>query len=93
MADGKGHMVPPKRGLRTRLEYIAMKRRILIALSTCLCAGCNTMTIKHEIPPIYATVDVNIRIQRELADFFDFEENRSETETQPHSEARKGDRT
>jgi len=43
-------------------------------------SGCALFKVRHEIAPIYATVDVNIRIQRELADVFDFEESRGGNE-------------
>ncbi len=40
-------------------------------------SGCGpTLTIKHEVAPIYLTVDVNIKVQKELEEFFDFEESR-----------------
>ncbi len=40
-------------------------------------SGCGpTLTIKHEVAPIYLTVDINIRVQKELEKFFDFEESR-----------------
>ncbi len=35
-----------------------------------------TLTIKHEVAPIYLTVDINIKVQKELEEFFDFEESR-----------------
>lgn len=49
---------------------------ILLAVGT-LAAGCGTVTVKHEVEPIFVTVDVNIRIQEQLEDFFDYEQNRS----------------
>ncbi len=40
-------------------------------------SGCGpTLTIKHEVAPIYLTVDINIKVQKELEEFFDFEESR-----------------
>ncbi len=40
-------------------------------------SGCGpTVTIKHEVSPIYLTIDINIKIQEELEDFFSFEESR-----------------
>lgn len=42
--------------------------------------GCSpTVRVKHEVEPIFITVDVNIKIQKELEGFFDFEEQ-SETQ-------------
>ncbi|MGH7492854.1 MAG: hypothetical protein ACREOO_10720 [bacterium] len=33
-----------------------------------------TVKVKHEVAPIFITVDVNIKVQKELEDFFNFEE-------------------
>lgn len=44
----------------------------------CMLSGCGpTVTIKHEVEPIYLTIDINIRIQEELEDFFAFEKPRN----------------
>ncbi len=32
-----------------------------------------TVKVKHEVAPIFITVDVNIKVQKELESFFDFE--------------------
>ena len=37
-----------------------------------------TLTIKHEVAPIYLTVDINIKVQKELEEFFDFEKTRDD---------------
>ena len=43
----------------------------LFLLGGALTGGCG-MTIRHTVPePIHITVDVNIRVQEELKDFFD----------------------
>ena len=45
--------------------------------------GCSpTVTVKHEVAPIYITMDVNIKVQKELEDFFDFEDVPVEEENQ-----------
>lgn len=47
--------------------------------------GCSpTVKVKHEVEPIYITVDVNIKVQKELDSFFDFEDEpaKSSEETQ-----------
>jgi hypothetical protein len=31
-----------------------------------------TVKVKHEVAPIFITVDVNIKVQKELEDFFQF---------------------
>ena len=33
-----------------------------------------TVKVKHEVAPIFITVDVNIKVQKELENFFDFED-------------------
>lgn len=41
-----------------------------------LAAACITHTVKSDpiaIQPIHITMDINLRVQRELDDFFDFE--------------------
>ena len=46
-------------------------------------AGCGSVTVKHEVEPIYITVDINVRVQQELNDFFDFEEESDAKNEQP----------
>jgi hypothetical protein len=44
--------------------------------------ACTTHTVKVEpveVKPIKVTVDVNIKVDRQLDDFFDFEEEATET--------------
>jgi hypothetical protein len=50
---------------------------LILAMSVWGTAGC-LFTVKHEIEPIYATLNINLRIQRELEDVFDYEESRAE---------------
>lgn len=51
---------------------------ICVVCLICTVSGCGpTVTVKHEIAPIYLTIDINIKIQKELEDFFAFEEARS----------------
>ena len=37
-------------------------------------AGCGTITVKHQVEPIYITMDVNIKVEKQLNEFFDFED-------------------
>ncbi len=37
-------------------------------------AGCWTITVKHKVDPIYITMDVNVKAEKQLNDFFDYEE-------------------
>jgi hypothetical protein len=40
-----------------------------------LAGGCGpTVTVEHKVEPIHITMDVNIRIDRELDKYFDFED-------------------
>lgn len=53
--------------------------KISVLCGLMLAAGCNpTMTIKHEVEPIDITI--NIKVDRELDSFFDFED---EAEVEP----------
>jgi hypothetical protein len=53
-------------------------------------AGCGpTVTIKHEVEPILLTVNVNIRVEKELEEFFDFEKSRDEKAEAGKGEAKK----
>jgi len=56
-----------------------------VALAAVL-AGCAPVTVKHEVEPIYVTVDVNIRVQKRLQEFFDYEEDRSPEDAVPPTE-------
>lgn len=43
------------------------------ALFACLASGCRTVTVEHQVKapePIYIKIDINVRIQKELDDFF-----------------------
>lgn len=54
----------------------------LLAACTCL-PGCISHQVSVdpiEVKPIHVTVDVNVRVQRELDKYFDFE---TATETEP----------
>ena len=60
-----------------------MRDMLMRILTLCIMlgsAGC-AFTVKHEIPPIYATVNVNLRIQRELENVFDYEDSRAVANT------------
>lgn len=54
----------------------AMRAGSLSALAV-LAAGCITHNVESkpiEIKPIHITMDINLRVQRELDEFFDFED-------------------
>ncbi len=50
---------------------------LILPILAATLGGCATVKVKHELPPIYATVDVNIRIQEQLQQVFDYEEPRT----------------
>ncbi len=57
-----------------------MRKTMLAGLATIMAmivTGCG-VTVEHKVEPIYITVDVNIRIQRELEKVFEFEKARGE---------------
>jgi len=45
-------------------------RRALILLLL-VCGGCLSIKTEHEIKPIHITMDVNLRVQKDLDTFFD----------------------
>ncbi|WAC07720.1 MAG: hypothetical protein OS130_00530 [Thermodesulfobacteriota bacterium] len=36
--------------------------------------GCWNITVKHQVEPIYITMNVNVKVEKQLNDFFDFED-------------------
>ena len=36
--------------------------------------GCWNITVKHQVEPIYITMDVNVKVEKQLDEFFDFED-------------------
>jgi hypothetical protein len=56
------------RAMRTR--YAAGGAVLLFVLTACT----PTVRVKHEVEPIHVTVDVYVKVQRELEKFFQFEE-------------------
>ena len=51
-----------------------MRRAVLLGLLVMASSCSHTVTVKHEVEPIFITVQVNIQVQKQLDDFFDFEE-------------------
>ena len=61
-----------ERGCGVKILLIACGLALVFVIS-----GCGpTVTVKHEVAPIYMTIDINIKVQKELEDFFAFEESR-----------------
>ncbi len=57
----------------------------LLALS--VLSGCFTIRTEHEVKPIHITVDVNLKVQRELDDVFSDLDAASETLQAPDPDA------
>jgi hypothetical protein len=60
-----------------------MKRRALLVVPalTLLCAGC----LNVKVQPIHVVVDVNVKVERALDDFFGDLDKKSATLNLPHS--------
>lgn len=65
------------------IHVFPMKRRLifLLALSAALCGGC--LSVKVE--PIHMTLDVNVKVDRALDDFFGDLDQKSSTLNTPKS--------
>lgn len=64
-----------------------MKKTILVA-GLLIAAGCNTthkVEMTHKVEPIYMTVDINIRVDKQLDKFFEDIETPGTPATQPAS--------
>lgn len=46
-----------------------MLTALLLASSSSLVDGCISVKTEHEIKPIHITMDVNLKVQKELEDF------------------------
>ncbi len=53
--------------------------------------SCAKVEVTHKVEPIHLTVDINIRIDRQLDDFFSFEQQVARPGTQPAGDARSGE--
>lgn len=59
-----------------------MTRNTFLAAAVPALVACSpTMTVKHEVAPIHITVDVNVKVQEELDEFFDFEDRIMESDS------------
>jgi len=52
-------------------------------------AGCWTLTVRHKIDPIYITMDVNVKAEKQLNEFFDFEDQRDSSGTPANTTRKK----
>ena len=54
------------------------------AILSVVAAGCTpTVKVKHEVEPIHVTADINIRVDRQLEDFFAYQDQQHNASTQP----------
>jgi predicted transcriptional regulator len=60
----------------------AMRSIVLSTLWLLVMSCSHTLTVKHQVEPIFITVQVNIKVQEELNDFFDFEEEIEGTDSE-----------
>jgi hypothetical protein len=52
-----------------------------LAVLACSCIEHRVQSAPIEIKPIHITMDINLRVQRELDEFFDFEKSATATPT------------
>lgn len=54
-----------------------MRTNVMMALLACtvvgLAPGCLSIKTEHEIKPIHITMDVNLKVQKELEDFLNLD--------------------
>jgi hypothetical protein len=61
-------MTPKEAELRRLIVIAALAGGFLLPACT------HTVKVEHDVKPIHLTVDINLKVQRELEDFFDFED-------------------
>ncbi len=54
-----------------------LRRAVTLVLLAAIWGCSHTVNVKHQVEPIYITVQVNIQVQKELDSFFDFEDDDS----------------
>ncbi len=58
----------------TRKNYRWMARGAMpLLVATSLAGGCVSVKTEHEIKPIHITLDVNLKVQKELEDFLNLD--------------------
>ncbi len=67
-------MMPMKHNL-THRPRLALGMLFAFAMGAVACTSHNVKLEPIEFKPIHLTVDINLKVQRELNDFFDFEES------------------
>jgi hypothetical protein len=51
----------------------AVTAMLLLVSAVAVAGGCLSVKTEHEIKPIHITLDVNLKVQKELEDFLNFE--------------------
>ena len=50
-----------------------MKRYFMLLLLA-LCGGCFSLKTEHKVEPIHITMDINVKVQKDLEDFLDLDD-------------------
>jgi hypothetical protein len=54
-----------------------LRRAVTLVLLVAIWGCSHTVNVRHQVDPIYISVQVNIQVQKELDSFFDFEDDDS----------------
>jgi len=65
------------------METAVPRLPLLLCLTALPLVGC--IEVRHKVDPIHATIDINLKIDRELDQFFDFDEPATDTVSEPTS--------
>ena len=57
--------------MRQTLTAVARCGLWTLLLGVLLAGGCLSVKTEHEVKPIHITLDVNLKVERELSQFFD----------------------
>ncbi len=55
------------------MRHMRREALALLVLSGSLAGGCIKLKTEHEIKPIHITMDVNLKVQKELDDFLNLD--------------------
>lgn len=64
-----------------RAVPVKLAASLMAVVPLLLLSGCTpTVKVKHEVEPIHLTADINIRVDRELDEFFAFQDQAAATQ-------------